>query len=99
MTAPARRVGLPVAALALGFLVSLGVGVSPARAADPTFGTPTIVTTFGTGIDFRQPVTLDGPVARVELLVTEADAIGPQVIELPPPATTGSEERRVGKEC
>ncbi len=90
MTARGRQVGLPLAALAVGFLVSLGVGVSPARAADPTFGTPTIVTTFGTGIDFRQPVTLDGPVARVELLVTEANAIGPQVIDVPPPATPGS---------
>ncbi len=88
-----RRVAWPVAALALLFLAFLSdliVGVPAASAADPTFGTPTIVSTFGTGIDFRQPVTLDGPAARVELLVTEADAIGPQVIEVPPPAAAGS---------
>ena len=88
--AGARRVGLPVAMLALLGLAGLGVGVPAARAAAPAFGTPTIVSTFGTGIDFRQPVTLGGPVDRVELLVTEADAIGPQVIEVDPPSAAGS---------
>jgi hypothetical protein len=88
--AGARRVALPLAMLSSFALAGLGIGVPAARAADPTFGTPTIVSTFGTDIDFRQPVTLDGPVARVELLVTEADAIGPEVIEVAPPSGAGS---------
>jgi hypothetical protein len=85
-----RRICPPALALAVACVAALGVGAPAARAADPTFGTPTIVPTYGTSIDFRQPVTLDGRLARVELLVTEADAIGPQVIDVAPPSTTGS---------
>ena len=43
---------------------------------------------------FRQPVTVDRPIGRAELLVTFADAIGPTVIEAVPPAGTGPLELR-----
>ena len=58
-------------------------------AASPTFGTPTATATFGEEIVFRQPVTVDEPIASAELLITFADAPGPTVIEVPPPTTGG----------
>ncbi len=65
-----------------------GALVAPAvvRAADPVFGKPTIEATFGKGITVTQPVTLDAKPARVELLLTYADANGPLVFEVPAPA-------------
>jgi hypothetical protein len=75
-------------AVMLGSLVVLAV---PAlvRAADPTFGTPTMEATFGEGVEFRQPVTLGERPGRVELLVTYAEAPGPEVIDVAAPAGTG----------
>jgi hypothetical protein len=71
-------------ALAVTAMVGMMLGLVPvAVAASPvSFGTPTAVSTFGTGIDFSQPITIDGPVARVEILLTIADAIGPTVTEV-----------------
>jgi hypothetical protein len=66
-----------------------GPGVNPVLAADPVFGTPTIDGTFGEGLDLTQPVTLDETAARVEVLLTFADA-SPLVVELPPPTSTGA---------
>ena len=63
--------------------------MTPVLAADPVFGTPTIDATFGEGVDLTQPVTLDETPARVEVLLTFADA-SPLVVELPPPTSTGS---------
>jgi hypothetical protein len=65
---------------AAGLLLSLAPTVAAASWA--TFGTPTAKSTFGTGIDFDQPVTLTEPGSRVELLLTIADAIGPAVTEV-----------------
>jgi peptidase MA superfamily protein len=78
-----------VAVLAVGALV---LGLAPiVSAADlATFGTPSAESSFGNGIDFRQPVTVSKPVGRVELLLTTADAIGPTVIEVPNPPITGA---------
>jgi hypothetical protein len=79
----------PVLAVAV-FVVGLASAVSPVAAADPTFGTPTIEGTFGEGIEATQPVTLDEIPARVELLLTYADASGPVVVEVPTPIATGA---------
>ena len=80
-----------VMGVVLGLLALVSAVVpSAVLAADPVFGTPTISSTFGTGIDLTQPVTLDAPLARVEALVTFADAAGPHVIEVEPPSTTGA---------
>jgi Peptidase MA superfamily len=60
------------------------------HAAEPAFGKPTIDASFGKGITLTQPVTLDAVPARVELLLTYADASGPLVIEVPPPGAAGA---------
>ena len=85
-----RQRGQRVLALvaAVGFLLSV---VPVAAAASPaTFGTPTAKSTFGTGVVFSQPVTIDRPIKRVEILLTVADAIGPEVVEVPYPSGSGS---------
>lgn len=68
-------------ALAAGLL--LGVVPAVAGASSWTFGTPTADSTFGTGIVFNQPITIDRPIGRVELLLTFADAVGPTIFEVP----------------
>ena len=72
--------------------VALLAGLAPvASAAGPaTFGTPTAKSTFGTGVDFSQPVTVTAPIGLVELLLTFADSIGPNITEIPSAPATGS---------
>jgi Peptidase MA superfamily len=79
---------LTVIAVVVATLVAAG-HPALARAADPVFGTPSIDAIFGRGIDVAQPVRLDGPPARVELLLRYADAPGPLVIEVPAPTSGG----------
>jgi hypothetical protein len=79
--AAVRRLLAFVAAAGLLFaLVPVGAAASPL-----TFGTPSADSMFGRGIVFTQPITMDRPIGRVELLLTYADAIGPTVIEVPGP--------------
>ncbi len=80
-----RRLGV------VGLLAALALSAAPVAAAATwaTFGTPTARSTYGTGVDFSQPVTVVKAVARVELLLTVANAIGPTVVELPVPAGSG----------
>ncbi len=87
----ARRLPWAVApaVATLAALAALTGAVTPVLAADPVFGTPTIDATFGEGVELTQPVTLDETPARVEVLLTFADA-SPLVVELPPPTTIGS---------
>jgi hypothetical protein len=75
----------------LALFASLGLSLAPdaSAASWATFGTPGAKSTYGTGVEFSQPVTVDKAVARVELLLTVADAIGPTVIELAAPDGTG----------
>ncbi|HLO35313.1 MAG TPA: peptidase MA family metallohydrolase, partial [Candidatus Deferrimicrobium sp.] len=55
----------------------------PAVAADPvTFGSPSATSSFGTAIEFKQPVTISGAPQRVEILLTTPGAIGPAVVPL-----------------
>ena len=75
---------------------SCPVGLLPlagaVRAADPvSFGTPTVTGSFGEDIVFTQPVTFSRAPGRVELLLTVDGAIGPEVIEVDPPAGTGTQ--------
>ncbi|HSL75586.1 MAG TPA: peptidase MA family metallohydrolase [Candidatus Limnocylindrales bacterium] len=76
-----------VAALVFG---SSGLLASPARAASVDFGRPTIEGSFDSGVVANQPVTLDGDVDRIEVLVTLADSPGPLVSEIAPPSTSGA---------
>jgi hypothetical protein len=64
--------------------------VPPARAATVEFGRPSIEGSFDSGVTAKQPVTLDGAVDRIEVLVTLADSPGPLVSEIDLPSTTGS---------
>ena len=70
-----------LALLVMGWLV---LGLAPVAAAATTtwadFGAPSATSSFKTGVEFTQPVTVSKPAGRVELLLTSADAIGPTVI-------------------
>jgi hypothetical protein len=79
-------------AIALVLAAGLLLGLAPvALAASPaTFGTQTADSTFATGIVFSQPVTVTEPIARAEILLTIADAIGPTVIEVPAAPAVGA---------
>ena len=65
----------------LGLL--LGLVPTVAGASSWTFGTPTADSTFDKGIVFSQPITIDKPIGRVEILLTVADTVGPTVFVLP----------------
>lgn len=80
--------GLVLAALAVG---PLGL-VVPAAAATgwADFGTPTATSDFTAGVTFNQPVSVSRAVGRVELLLSAANAIGPNVIEATGPIDQGS---------
>ena len=83
-SAPARAaIGIVLSAIVLAL-------VPTAARAATTFGTPTAESSFGTGITFRQPITLDGAPARVELLITGDGSSGASVIDITPPAGAGS---------
>ena len=86
------RVGRRGRFAALWVIAGLALSAPPAAvAADwATFGKPTEDSTYVGGVDFRQPVTIDRPVARVELLLTIASAIGPTVIPVAGPTGTGA---------
>ena len=79
-----------LAALAGLVVASSGLTASPARAATVDFGRPSVDGSFEGGVVAKQPVTLDGAVDRVEVLVTLADSPGPLVTEIDVPSTSGS---------
>jgi len=62
LAAVGRRAGPAI--LAIGVLLG---PAGPVRAAEPTFGTPTVSAAFGVAIHFGQPVTLDVRPVRVDL--------------------------------
>jgi hypothetical protein len=70
---------------------ALVLSAESAVAADPvTFGKPSASSSFGTSLEFKQPVTIAGTPLRVEILIETPGAIGPSVVPVPPPAATGS---------
>lgn len=79
-------------ALAAALLLTLGALAPAARAAGPvaTFGTGSASATFNQSLVFSIPVTLAGPVARVEIQLGYPGATGPFVDPVQPPATSGS---------
>jgi hypothetical protein len=80
-----------LAALSAVAAIVLGLLPAPVAAASwVEFGTPTVESSFDTGLHFSQPVIVSRSTARVELLVTQADAIGPDVIEVPFPPFAGA---------
>jgi hypothetical protein len=76
--APGRWAAVLAAATVAGLLL-LSVGVGTAAAATVDFGAPSISATFGRGIEFRQPVSISGPIRRAELLIQYPRSPGPEV--------------------
>lgn len=77
---------------ATGVLIAAALAPASVAAAEPsvTFGTPTASSSFGTGVDFVQPVTISSPIRRVEILVATPGAVGPVVQEVPGGTQPGS---------
>lgn len=78
-TTPARALrAVLLAVIALGPLT-----FAPAvRAADVQWGEPTASATYGEGIEFSQPATIDSRIRRVEILLEVPGGIGPLVVEV-----------------
>jgi hypothetical protein len=79
-----------VVSAAMAVVLLLGLVPVVAAASPVTFGTPTADSKFGSGIVFSQPITIDRPIGRVEILLTVADAVGPTVFEVPGVASGSS---------
>jgi hypothetical protein len=78
-----------LAVLVATWLLIGSVGI--ASAADPvTFGAPSATSSFGKTIDFKQPVTLDTVPTRVEILVRTPGDVGPSVVPVPGPTSSGA---------
>jgi hypothetical protein len=75
----------------LSIAVVLALGVAPTAGAtapaDVAFGEPRATAGFGEGITFEQPVTLTDAPARVEILVSAPDSLGPAVTEVLAPGS------------
>jgi hypothetical protein len=75
----------------LAVVLALLFVVAPVAAADPvSFGAPTASSTFGKSIVFRQPATISGTPARIDILISTPGSIGPEVVPLPPGTASGS---------
>jgi hypothetical protein len=83
-----------VAAIATTLLTVSGLAASPASAAVATFGEPSARASFGTDIVFDQPVDLQAPPSRVEVLISFPGAAGPLVTEVPAPSGAGHQALR-----
>ena len=66
-----------------------GLAATPARAATIEFGRPSISGSFDSGVIASQPVTLEGAISRIEVLVTMADSPAPLVSEVTIPFAGG----------
>jgi peptidase MA superfamily protein len=87
---PPAALGRSIVVLLIVGLVSTATATRVAAATWVDFGAPTVASSFASGVTFNQPVTLSEPAGRVELLVTQASALGPEVIEVPKPPGAGS---------
>ena len=87
-----RRTVCRSAALAtIAVLGAFAIGVATVAAADPVmFGAPSATSTFGKGVEFKQPVTLAADAERVELMITTPGSIGPEVVPVPDTPASGS---------
>jgi hypothetical protein len=86
----ARLIGR-AALIAVACAAFMGAGAGSVAAADSVaFGTPTATSTFGTGLEFKQPVTLAAIPERVEVLIATPGSIGPDVVPVLPGTASGS---------
>jgi hypothetical protein len=84
------RLILRLAAIVATAALALGQAPVVGAASWAEFGTPNATSSFETGMQFEQPVTIDRPLARVELLLKVSNLIAPLVIPLLPPTGTGA---------
>ena len=89
--AMSRRSGrsLRLAAIVGLVLGSVGLAATPVQAATVEFGRPSITGSFDSGVVASQPVTLQGSISRIEVLVTMADDPAPLVSEVTIPFAGG----------
>ena len=80
---------LRVAAIVGLVLGSVGLAATPVQAATVEFGRPSITGSFDSGVVASQPVTLQGSISRIEVLVTMADDPAPLVSEVTIPFAGG----------
>jgi uncharacterized lipoprotein YbaY len=80
---------LRVAAIVGLVLGSVGLAATPVQAATVEFGRPSITGSFDSGVVASQPVTLQGSISRIEVLVTMADNPAPLVSEVTIPFAGG----------
>jgi Peptidase MA superfamily len=86
----AVHLGRPLLAAIVATALLLPSLAAVTRAADATFGTPTAKATYGQSIDFAVPLTTSVKPDRVELRLLFPGAIGPEIIDVPSTAGTGS---------
>ena len=85
-----RAVRLVRVLAVIGLLLGAsGLAAAPARAATIEFGRPSITGSFDSGVVASQPVTLQGAISRIEVLVTMADSPAPLVSEVTIPFAGG----------
>ena len=90
----ASRVATVAATWAMLACVAFGTfGTVGVRAAEPVFGEPEITSSFEAGVSIVQPVTLTEEPSRVEVLVTYANAPGPEVVPVEIPAQGATDMR------
>jgi hypothetical protein len=82
--------GRLIARLAVAGLIAVGVlaGRPPepaTAAAEPGFGRPAASASFGSSVDFSQPVDDGADVVRAEILITYPGSVGPVVTEVGAP--------------
>jgi hypothetical protein len=77
---PARVVARAAGALLL--VAALGGPIAPGVVAATTFDQPTAAATYGSSIDFSQPVATTSPMKRVEILLDLPGAPGPEAVEV-----------------
>jgi hypothetical protein len=84
---PARVVARAAGALLL--VAALGGPIAPGVVAATTFDQPTAAATYGSSIDFSQPVATTSPMKRVEILLDLPGAPGPEAVEVDAAAQPG----------
>jgi hypothetical protein len=62
--------------------------IATAFAASITFETPTATSTFGKGIDFRQPYTGSATFREVDIVITYPGSFGPSIVKLDRPGAS-----------
>jgi len=83
-----------LAGLAMALVALPGIAVTPAAAAVATFSQPSARYSFGGEIVFEQPVDLQAPPSRVEVLIEVPGSIGPHVTDVPAPSGAGRQTLR-----